>query len=124
MNDRPRSSRLTFDTRDVDGTVVVAVTGEVDLDTAPRLREEIAVAIAEAAGGSCVVDLTTVGYLDSAGLTALVDATREAEAQDAPLRIVVDANRPVIRPIEITGLDRVLHLYHSVEEALDGSPTS
>jgi anti-sigma B factor antagonist len=98
--------------------VVVEVAGDIDLDTAPRLREAIAVAIDEAAGGACVVDLTAVSYLGSTGLTALVDATREAAAQRAPLRIVVDANRPVIRPIEITGLDQVLHLYHSVEQAL------
>lgn len=123
-NDRPRASRLSVDTREVDGAVVVEVTGEVDLDTAPRLREAIAVALAETAGGRCVLDLTTVGHLDSAGLTALVDATREAAAQQARLRIVVDANRPVIRPIEITGLNQVLHLYESVDEALDESATS
>lgn len=124
MTDRPRTSRLSVNTREHDGTVVVEVTGEVDLDTAPRLREAIAVALDEVAGGACIVDMTTVHYLDSAGLTALVDATREAAARQEPLRIVVDANRPVIRPIEITGLDRVLNLYHSVEEALDGSPTT
>jgi anti-sigma B factor antagonist len=104
--------------------VVVEVTGDVDLDTGPRLREAIAVAIDEAAGGACVVDLTAVSYLSSTGLTVLIDATREAAAQRTPLRIVVDANRPVIRPIEITGLDQVLHLYHSVEEALAGPTTN
>jgi anti-sigma B factor antagonist len=31
---------------------------------------------------------------------------------------VVDANCPVIRPIEVTGLDDVLRLYHSVDEAV------
>lgn len=123
MNDRPRPS-LRFDTREVDGAVVVAVTGEVDLDTAPRLREAVAVALDEAASGTCVLDLTDVTYLGSAGLTALVDATREAASRREPLRIVVDANRPVIRPIEITGLDQVLHLYHSVEEAMAASPPS
>lgn len=123
MTDRPRSSRLNSATREVDGTVVVEVTGEVDLDTAPRLREMIAVALDEVADGPCIVDLTAVTYLASAGLTALVDATREAAARQEALRIVVDANRPVIRPIEITGLDRVLHLYHSVEEALSASPS-
>lgn len=116
--------RLSFDTREVDDAVVVEATGEVDLDTAPRLREAIAVALDEAADGACVVDLTGVTYLGSAGLTALVDATREAAARQEPLRIVVDANRPVIRPIEITGLDQVLNLYHSVEEALAASPPS
>ena len=47
-----------------------------------------------------------------------MDATGRAEARAEPLLVVVDSNRPVIRPIEITGLDKVLRLYHSVEEAL------
>ena len=123
MNDQPRPI-LRLETREADGSVVVAVTGEVDLDTAPRLREAVAVALDEVEGGTCVLDLTEVTYLGSAGLTALVDATREAAARSEPLRIVVDANRPVIRPIEITGLDQVLHLYHSVEEAVAAAPPS
>ncbi|MFC4852623.1 STAS domain-containing protein [Actinophytocola glycyrrhizae] len=118
MTDQPG---LRIDTRRIDDAVVVDVAGEVDLDTAPRLREAIAVAIDEAGSGTCVVDLTDVPYLGSSGLSALLDANREAAARQAPLRIVVDANRPVIRPIEITGLDQVLHLYHSVEEALDAA---
>jgi anti-anti-sigma regulatory factor len=63
----------------------------------------------------CILDLTAVTFLGSAGLTALVEATRHSAA---PLRIVVDSNRPVIRPIEVTGLDDVLRLYHSVDEAV------
>ena len=115
---------LTTGRRRVDGTLVVDVAGEVDLDTAPRLRAAIDAALAEAAGGACIVDLTTVSYLGSAGLTALVNATCEAEALREPLRIVVDANRPVIRPIELTGLDHLLSLFHSVDEALAAGPST
>jgi anti-sigma B factor antagonist len=64
------------------------------------------------------VDLTAVTFFGSAGLTALLAATRLSEARREPLRIVVDHNRPVIRPIMVTGLDDVLTLYHTVEEAL------
>ena len=112
-------SGLSIETRHVEGTVIVDVAGEVDLDTAPRLREAIAVALDEVEGGVCVLDLVDVDYLDSAGLTALVDASREADSRQEPLRIVVDANRPVIRPIEITGLNELLRLYSTIEEALD-----
>ncbi|MGB3440507.1 MAG: STAS domain-containing protein [Actinophytocola sp.] len=117
MNDQPRPAKPTFDTRRLDGAVVVEVAGEVDLDSASRLRETIAVALDEAEGDNCVVDLTDVTYLGSAGLTALLEASRDAEARQERLRIVVDGNRPVIRAIELTGLDQVLHLYHSIDEA-------
>ncbi len=103
---------------EVDGMLVIAVTGEVDLETAPALHEAVTAGIDRTRGMPCVLDLTTVTFLGSAGLTALVDATGRAEARREPLRIVVDSNRPVIRPIQVTGLDDVLRLYHTVDEAV------
>ncbi|TNC29613.1 STAS domain-containing protein [Amycolatopsis alkalitolerans] len=67
-----------------------------------------------------MVDLSRVAFLGSSGLKTLVRAASEAERRREPLRIVVDANRPVIRPIELTGLDQVLALYHGVDKALVG----
>ncbi|MGW0515797.1 STAS domain-containing protein [Crossiella sp. NPDC003009] len=102
----------------VAGTVVISVVGDVDTDTAPALHAAAASAIDDTTGEDCILDLTEVTFLNSAGLTALVEATARAEARREPLRIVVDSNRPVIRPIELTGLDELLRLYHTVEEAL------
>ncbi|GAB1514004.1 STAS domain-containing protein [Actinophytocola sp. KF-1] len=110
--------RLRISQRTVDGTVVVEVVGEVDLATAPELQAAIVTALRAAGDGGCVADLTDVTFLGSPGLTALLNGTQEAEHRREPLKIVVDANRPVIRPIEITGLDQVLRLYHTLNEAL------
>jgi anti-sigma B factor antagonist len=101
----------------VDGVAVIAVTGEIDLETAPALREAVTAGIERTLGEPYILDLTAVTFLGSTGLIALVEATRLAEARREPLRIVVDSNRPVIRPIQVTGLDDVLSLYHSVAEA-------
>ncbi len=98
---------------------MVTVAGEIDADTAPLLKSAVTRAIEDTPRGDRVLDLTAVTFLDSAGLAALVDATERAEERREALRIVVDANRPVIRPIEVTGLDDVLRLYHSVDDALD-----
>ena len=67
-----------------------------------------------------VIDLTSVRFLGSAGLRALFDIAAESVNQHGrtPLRVVVDHTRPVIRPIEIVGLDNVLALYESVSDAL------
>jgi anti-sigma B factor antagonist len=110
---------LEFVSRVVDGTFVLAVIGEVDSDTAPALSAAVLDHVDQAAGGPCVLDLTGVTFLDSAGLTALLTATMHSEARQRALPIVVDANRPVIRPIEVTGLDDTLTLYHTVDEALN-----
>jgi anti-sigma B factor antagonist len=113
----PASTGLDIVHLEVDGMLVIAVVGEIDLVTAPALHQAVTAGIDQTRGEPCVLDLTAVTFLGSAGLAALVEATRLAEARREPLRIVVDSNRPVIMPIQVTGLDDVLSLYHSVDEA-------
>jgi anti-sigma B factor antagonist len=117
-----REQLLHITSRLAGRAVVLAVVGEVDVHTAGRLGEAISVGFAEPAAELVVVDLTEVTFLGSSGLTALVTATREARDRREPLRVVVDHNRPVIRPIQISGLDDVLALYHSLEDALAQPP--
>jgi anti-sigma B factor antagonist len=116
---KPAATRLEVVGRVEGGVLVLAVSGEVDLETAPTLRTAVRTAIDQTAGEPCIVDLTAVTFLDSTGLSALLDATQVSQARQEPLRIVVDTNRPVIRPIMITGLDEVLALYDTVKEALN-----
>lgn len=102
-------------------SVVITVMGDVDALTAPHLRHALDQAFAEAGAVPVVVDLTEVTFLGSRGLSTLVDAHREASAL-VPLRVVVDHTRPVIRPLQISGLAGVLTLFNYVEEALQGEP--
>ncbi|WP_083715354.1 STAS domain-containing protein [Amycolatopsis keratiniphila] len=113
----PPPPDLEIVSRVVSGSIVVAVTGEVDTEAAPTLRAAVMAAIDDTAG-TCVLDLTTVDFLDSAGLATLITTDDYAKEQGKSLRVAVDSNSPVIRPIEITGLDIVLRLYHTVDEAL------
>lgn len=109
---------LTVEVASRVGAVLVTVVGELDLMTAPRLRAALQSALRRAAGAPVVVDLTGVTLLGSSGLAALVDAARQAQDLDEPLRLVVDHKRPVLHPLQITGLDHVLALYHSLDAAL------
>jgi anti-sigma B factor antagonist len=104
---------LAVSERQLDGALVLTVTGELDLTTSVAFSATTSAALRRRQ--PVILDLTEVTFVSSAGLAALLQATREAPGQ---LPIVVDANRPVIRPIEVTGLDRVLALYHTVAEAL------
>jgi anti-sigma B factor antagonist len=112
------SAALRVSVYETGSAAVVTVAGEVDLATAAQLESAASRGLAQAGERLCVVDLTSVSFLGSPGLSALVRAAKQAEKRPAPLRIVVDSNRPVIRPLEISGLDQVLSLYHTVEEAL------
>lgn len=112
---------LSISHRRAGEAIVVTVVGEVDVLTAPRLLAAVSDALERAGRGPVVVDLSEVSLLGSAGLAALVEAALAAERRQEPLRVVVDHTRPVIRPLEATGLDQVLRLYHSVSDALGSS---
>lgn len=115
-----REQLLSTSMDERDEAVVLLVEGEIDGLTAPRLRGAIGTAFERLNGRVLILDMTQVQFLGSAGLRTLLDSAAEAMHHDGyqPLRVVVDENRPVIRPIEIVGLDNVLALYHSVSDAL------
>jgi anti-sigma B factor antagonist len=119
--DRPeREQILQVDIDERPDAVVLDVEGEIDGLTAPRLHAAMTEAFDRLGGRPLVVDLTRVTFLGSQGLQVLLDGAREAIHHRGfeTLRIVVDHARPVIRPIELTGLDAVLTTFHTVAEAL------
>lgn len=117
-----REQLLSVLFEDRSDALLVVVSGEVDGLTAPRLRVAMRETFDRLAGRILVLDLADVQFLGSPGLRTLLDSAREAMTHPGyqPLRVVVDSNRPVIRPIEIVGLDNVLALYKNVAEALAG----
>jgi anti-sigma B factor antagonist len=110
-------------TREVlDTAVLVEVVGDVDIRGARELRAEVGIALQQAGlqedAGVVVIDLTSVSYMAPAGLAALVGAAGEAQQRSEPLRLVVDEHQPVLRPMQLAGLDQLLALYYDVAEAL------
>lgn len=104
--------------------VVITLTGDVDSATAPRLRQVVLDALATPDAGPVVIDMTDVSFLSSAGLGALIDAHHDADQHGEPLRVVVDHARPVLRPLQLSGLDQVLTLFHFLDNALHGNPAA
>ncbi|HET7074491.1 MAG TPA: STAS domain-containing protein [Mycobacterium sp.] len=101
----------------VDQAVVVTVSGEVDMLSAPRLAEAISTALA-AAPAALIVDLSKVDFLASAGMTVLVTAQAQVVP---PTRFAVVADGPATsRPLKLMGLDTVLSLYSALDSALSG----
>ncbi|WP_127503433.1 SigB/SigF/SigG family RNA polymerase sigma factor [Actinoplanes solisilvae] len=91
-----------------DGDVVVArVHGEVDRDTAERLRLGLRRAIAQAGGDPVVIDLAGVPLVAAAGIAVLVDAASAAAVAGTPLTLT-RAQPCVARVLAVTGLSRLL----------------
>lgn len=97
------------------GVVLVRMPAEVDLATAPALRDELLRALN---GGAVhlVVDALDVTFMDSSGVNALVRARERAAALDGTLHVVT-ASPGVRRVLQITGLDERLGLVDSLEIA-------
>lgn len=115
---RGRVDSFALRSSERDGCAVVAVEGEVDLATAPRLREALSDAVATG-HLRLVVDLTATEFLDSTGLGALVTGLKRVRAKGGEMRVVCTSAR-VCKVFEITGIDKVLPIFASVDEACAG----
>jgi anti-sigma B factor antagonist len=98
-----------------DGVAVLSVAGEIDLATAPALDAAITEALSRDPS-ALVIELSGVEFMASAGLQLLI-ATQEKLSETTRLAVV--ANGPATsRPIQLTGLDDILSLYQTLDDAL------
>lgn len=110
------SPLLTVRAVDVAGAVVIAVEGEIDVDTADEVLD--AVRLGFTSGGPVLVaDLTLVSFFGSTGISTLISAHELAEENGKKLHVVAP-QRAVRRPLQVTGVADVLALYDSVEDAV------
>jgi anti-sigma B factor antagonist len=120
---RPRDS-ISIEERRDDRACVVAVSGEIDLATAPLLRAALARALEpEGPGPIVVLDLRRVVFIASIGLAAIVHAHRAASRGGRILRLVVDASRPAVtEPLAATGIGGLIDTYDDLDAAVaDGA---
>jgi anti-sigma B factor antagonist len=107
---------ISFPVEVIEGVPVVTASEEVDLANAGLLQEALGLA-AGAGHVLVVVDMSRTRFCDSAGLNALVAADRRAREHGGEVRLVV-TGESVLRLVKLTGVDRVLAVYASLEEAL------
>jgi anti-sigma B factor antagonist len=100
------------------GVHVVALGGEIDLHTAPRLDEELFGVIGDGAE-RVLVDLAGTTFVDSTVLGILLRAHRRLDDAGGRLVIVCDDPR-ILRVLELTGLDRTLAVEPSLTETVAG----
>jgi len=113
----PATSEFTVGSRRVGTSVVVAVAGELDLDSAPALTSELTSAMDERAIEAIVVDCQGMSFCDSTGLNALLAARLRAEGQGLAISLAA-VPAATSRMFGITGADTVFQLYPDVETAL------
>ena len=107
---------LSLATRTVAEHTVLEVGGEVDVYTAPRLRERL-VELMDSGARNVVVDLGRVDFLDSTGLGVLVGALKRVRAHEGSLLLVCTQER-LLKIFRITGLAKVFVIHDSADGAL------
>ena len=101
---------------DKDGVEVVDVEGEIDIYTAPRLRE-LLIDLVSQGSYQLIVNLDQVGFLDSNGLGVLVGGLKRVRAHDGSLDLVCTRER-ILEILRITGLTKVFGIHETVDQAI------
>ena len=99
-----------------DNAYVIALTGEVDLYTAPEFKQKLLEVIGQG-GKDVIVDFTDTTFIDSTTLGVLVGGVKRLRSQDGQLSLI-SSDRNITKIFEITGLDRVFTIYPSRDEAV------
>jgi anti-sigma B factor antagonist len=107
---------VSLTTRTEGDHTVVEVGGEIDVYTAPKLRETI-VALVDAGNHQLIVDLEKVEFLDSTGLGVLVGGLKRVRTHEGSLALVCTQER-LLKIFRITGLTKVFDIHPDVDSAL------
>src|SRR5438046_7628005 len=99
-----------------DGASVIALRGEIDVYTAPLLRQKIVDLVDEGAL-NIVVDMEKVDFLDSTGLGVLVDGLKRVKTREGSMKLVANQDR-ILKIFDITGLSKVFPIHGTLDEAL------
>ena len=94
---------------------VVRLTGSVDLEHAPEIRQRLLDAVAERV--NIFVDLSEVTYIDSSGIACLVEALQAARNHSATLGLIA-VSRQAMRVLELARLDMVFSIHDDLPSAL------
>ena len=98
------------------GFTVIELGGEIDVYTAPKLRERL-VSLVESGSYQLIVDMESVEFLDSTGLGVLVGGLKRVRNHEGWIDLVCTQSR-ILRIFRITGLNRVFSIYDTVPEAI------
>ena len=100
-----------------DDTHVVAISGEIDLFTAPEFKQKMSELI-DAGRSRVVVDLSETTFIDSSSLGVLIGAHRRLSGRRGSLTVVCTRDA-IVKTFRITGLDGVFKIVSSLDEALE-----
>src|SRR6266540_3092990 len=101
---------------------VLVLRGEIDVYTAPRLRQTI-VDLVDGGATRIVVDMEKVDFLDSTGLGVLVEGLKRIKNREGSLAIVATQDK-ILKIFDITGLNKAFAIHATVDDAFQEAAPS
>jgi anti-sigma B factor antagonist len=98
---------------------ILRVSGEIDMATAPRLRQQVVVMV-NTGHLNVILDLTEVDFLDSVGLGVVVGAVKRVRTNGGEIHIVC-ANEQILKLFDITRLHAAVGVHDTIDEALESA---
>lgn len=105
---------LTIDVSTVNDVVKLKVTGEVDVYTVEKLKDQL-IPLTEEKGQIIEVDLANTTYLDSTGLGVFINAYKSSEEHESTLKLVHVKDR-ILRLFTVTGLHKIMEISTDEEQ--------
>jgi anti-sigma B factor antagonist len=100
------------------GRIVVALTGEIDMENAPQVRRALLDNLKQKR--DILVDLSQVTYIDSSGIASLIEGLQAARKQKNDL-VLVSVSQKARRVLELARLDKVFTIQPDLATALAAS---
>ena len=111
------SIELDIESRTEDGWTVLEARGELDLYTAPKLRDDV-LGIIDRGDQRIAIDLNGVGFIDSTGLGILVACLKRVREREGRMVLIAPESSPLRRLLSLTGLEQVLPTYTQLGDAV------
>ena len=109
---------MNHQVREEQGGVIVALSGDVDLQSSPAARSVLLNAVGR--GRPIFVDLSDVTYIDSSGIASLVEALQDARKRGTRFALV-SVSETARRVLQLARLDKVFAIHANLADALAGS---
>ncbi|MHB0976097.1 MAG: STAS domain-containing protein [Candidatus Aquicultorales bacterium] len=107
---------LKIESKEVDGIGIIALEGEVDVYTAPKLKSRL-IDMVDEGKYDIIVDLQKVEFMDSSGLGVLVGGLKRVKSHQGSVTLVCTQEN-ILKIFRITGLVKVFPIFPSQDEAV------
>ena len=110
------AAQLTVSQHQDSKGIVIESIGEVDLTTAPQLKELLMAAVSSPEKPPVIVDLSQVDFIDSAGLALLVEARKRLSPEGRTLNVLLTPGRQPERVLKLGRFDTIMNLAYSLSD--------